>query len=170
MKVVLLDEADVFLEERRLADLERNALVSVFLRVLEYNVGILILTSNRVGTFDEAFKSRIQLALHYKKLTTSQQKKIWRNFLGRLNQLDPETIDHEDIIDHIDELGQEDMNGRQIRNVITTARQLALYKGKRFCYEHLRHAIDVSGEFEQYLKTLRLGLSDDQIKQEEGLR
>lgn len=32
--VVLLDEAVVFLEERGLADLQRNALVSVFLRVL----------------------------------------------------------------------------------------------------------------------------------------
>ena len=63
--VVLLDEADVFLEQRDLQDLDRNALVSVFLRVLEYYEGILILTSNRVGTFDEAFRSRIQLALHY---------------------------------------------------------------------------------------------------------
>jgi SpoVK/Ycf46/Vps4 family AAA+-type ATPase len=59
--VVLLDEADVFLEERTPTDLQRNALVSVFLRTLEYFEGILILTSNRVGTFDEAFKSRLVL-------------------------------------------------------------------------------------------------------------
>lgn len=45
--VVLLDESEVFLEERTQADLERNALVSVFLRALEYYDGILILTSNR---------------------------------------------------------------------------------------------------------------------------
>lgn len=42
--VILLDEADVFLEERSIADLARNALVSVFLRALEYYDGILILT------------------------------------------------------------------------------------------------------------------------------
>ena len=60
--VALLDEGDVFLEQRTLTDLDRNALASVFLRVLEYYEGILILTSNRVGTFDEAFKSRIQLS------------------------------------------------------------------------------------------------------------
>ena len=59
--VLLLDEADVFLEERSMSDLERNSLVSVFLRTLEYYDGILILTSNRAGTFDEAFKSRIQV-------------------------------------------------------------------------------------------------------------
>lgn len=45
--MVLLDESDVFLEEREKTDLQRNALVSVFLRVLEYYEGILILTSNR---------------------------------------------------------------------------------------------------------------------------
>ncbi|KAK6222191.1 hypothetical protein QIS74_04446 [Colletotrichum tabaci] len=61
--VVLLDEAEVFLEYCTLQDLQWNALVSVFLRALEYYDGILILTTNRVGTFDEAFKSRIQLAL-----------------------------------------------------------------------------------------------------------
>lgn len=34
--VVLIDEADVFLEERSLHDLQRNAVVAVFLRQLEY--------------------------------------------------------------------------------------------------------------------------------------
>lgn len=43
----MLDEAEVFLEERTQADLQRNALVSVFLRALEYYDGILILTTNR---------------------------------------------------------------------------------------------------------------------------
>jgi AAA+ superfamily predicted ATPase len=76
--VVLLDEADVFLEERSLQDLQRNALVSVFLRALEYYDGILILTSNRVATFDEAFKSRIQLALHYKPLKKAHRLRIWK--------------------------------------------------------------------------------------------
>jgi len=48
--VVLLDEADVFLVERDMKDLKRYALVSVFLRALEDYDGILILTSNRIGT------------------------------------------------------------------------------------------------------------------------
>jgi hypothetical protein len=56
----------------------------VFLRVLEYYEGILILTSIRVGTFDEAFQSRIQLSLHYEPLTESQRITIWKNFLRRL--------------------------------------------------------------------------------------
>ncbi|KAB8230859.1 uncharacterized protein BDW43DRAFT_284133 [Aspergillus alliaceus] len=47
--VVLLDEAVVFLEEPRETDLQPNALVSVFRRVLEYYYEIPILTSNHIG-------------------------------------------------------------------------------------------------------------------------
>ena len=61
--VLLLDEADVFLEARTAQDIHRNALVSIFLRLLEYFQGILFLTTNRVATFDDAFQSRIHIAL-----------------------------------------------------------------------------------------------------------
>ena len=56
--VLLLDEADVFLEKREVHDIHRNALVSIFLRLLEYFQGILFLTTNRVETFDDAFQVR----------------------------------------------------------------------------------------------------------------
>ncbi|KAJ5279267.1 hypothetical protein N7478_004639 [Penicillium angulare] len=79
---VLLDEADVFSEEGRETDLQRNALVSVFLRVLEYYDGILILMSNRIGTFqvDGAFKFRVQLAVHYPTLDVKERYAIWVEF------------------------------------------------------------------------------------------
>lgn len=64
--VMLLDEADVFLAKRSREDHGRNAIVSVFLRMLEYYKGILFLTTNRIGTFDEAFKSRIHISLFCK--------------------------------------------------------------------------------------------------------
>lgn len=53
--ILLLDEADVFLEKRNMHDIYRNALVSIFLRQLEYFQGILFLTTNRVevGIFQE---------------------------------------------------------------------------------------------------------------------
>ena len=66
--VLLLDEADVFLEQRSLYDVHRNALVSVFLRELEYYPGIMFLTTNRVQQIDEAIASRIHLPLKYKSL------------------------------------------------------------------------------------------------------
>lgn len=196
--VVLLDEADVFLEQRTLTDLERNALVSVFLRVLEYYDGILILTSNRVGTFDEAFKSRIQLSLHYDNLNQSQRMKIWKNFFNRLRSLEEEKkkpatevldplsetsrkrkreevdntqgIDFDDIDCYLTELAKEEMNGRQIRNAITTARQLAKFKRVKMSYTHLKHVIKVSSRFDKYLKQVKDGYTDDQVARGEGIR
>ncbi|KAF4342299.1 TOB3 (member of AAA-ATPase family) [Fusarium beomiforme] len=156
--VVLLDEAEVFLEQRTLQDLKRNALVSVFLRALEYYEGILILTTNRVGTFDEAFKSRIQLALRYEKLKDYQRKQIWKNFLARLKSLgEEESIDFDDIELYLEELAKYPMNGRQIRNSITTGRQLAKYKRKKMTFAHLKRAIDVADKFDRYLADVQEG-------------
>lgn len=158
------------MEERGEAELQRNALVSVFLRCLEYYDGILILTSNRVGTFDEAFKSRIQLSLHYNPLNEPQRRKIWRNFVHRLRDIDSANIDADEILDHLDELSHHQINGRQIRNSITTARQLAQYKGQKFNYTHLKHVIKVANKFETYLKDMREGLTDDEVKRSQGYR
>jgi hypothetical protein len=90
---------------------------SVFLRILEYYDGILILTSNRVGIFDEAFKSRIQVSLHYEDHTASARKAIWKNFINILESSSANANIGE-LEDHLDELAQEEMNGRQIRNLI----------------------------------------------------
>lgn len=57
--ILLLDEADVFLHKRNDIDVNRNALVSIFLRQLEYFKGILILTTNRIDIFDPAFESKL---------------------------------------------------------------------------------------------------------------
>ncbi|OMP85740.1 Proteasome-activating nucleotidase [Diplodia seriata] len=167
--VVLLDEADVFLEQRTLSDLSRNALVSVFLRTLEYYDGILILTSNRVGTFDEAFKSRIQLALHYPNLTSHQRKQIWKNFIHRLDSLG-EDVDIETILASINKLAKYEMNGRQIRNAITTARQLALFKKETLTTKHLDHSVRVSGKFDQYLDEVHDQIKDDDMARESAIR
>ena len=74
--MLLFDETDVFLEQRSLEDLQRNALIYGFLRVLGYYERILILISNRIHTFLEAFNSRIQLALHYPTLLPYRRLRI----------------------------------------------------------------------------------------------
>ena len=57
--VLVIDEADVLLAKRERNDLERNAVVSTFLRELEYHLGIIILTTNQPETIDPAFQSEI---------------------------------------------------------------------------------------------------------------
>lgn len=112
--VLLLDEADVWLERRMIADLKRNVLVAgksspqynsgdvciinankyrtVFLRCLEYYRGIMFLTSNRVGTFDDAFISRIQVVIYYEDLGQEQRAKIWKQFFDKLEKDRKDTI------------------------------------------------------------------------------
>ncbi|EEB95917.1 hypothetical protein MPER_05038 [Moniliophthora perniciosa FA553] len=55
--VLLLDEAEVFLQQRSGTDVMRNALVSIFLKQLEYYQGILILTTNLLDQCDAAFEN-----------------------------------------------------------------------------------------------------------------
>ena len=182
--VVLLDESDVFLEQREKTDLQRNALVSVFLRILEYYEGILILTSNRVGIFDEAFKSRVQLALHYPPLEEKDRWKVWNNFISQLDQQQEGTADNEtagtkladgerinikDLQRNRDVLAREKVNGRQIRNAITTARQLALHRHQELSYQHLEQAILVAKEFDDYVEKTQ-GHNDAEYARAEGLR
>ncbi len=80
--ITLLDEADIFLEKRHDNDVMRNAMVGIFLRLLEYYQGILFLTTNRVKTFDEAFHSRISVALKYRDLDTPTRVKVWNNLFS----------------------------------------------------------------------------------------
>ena len=69
-------------------DIHRNALVSIFLRLLEYFQGILFLTTNRVEYFDPAFQSRIHLGLKYSELTFKAKRSIWSMFLGKVKEIE----------------------------------------------------------------------------------
>lgn len=139
----------------------------VFLRTLEYYEGILIPTSNRVGTFDEAFKSRIPI--HYDHLTKTSRKAIWQNFLDMIEESSDEEADLRELEGRLDELARQDMNGRQIRNALLTARQLAKHKQERLGWEHLSQVIKTSADFHRYLVTVK-GHSDEQWAREEALR
>lgn len=140
----------------------------MFLRILEYYEGILILTSNRVGIFDEAFKSRIQVALHYQPLTPASRRKIWQNFLDML-QNDKEDVDFQDLSNHLEELADYEMNGREIRNALTTARQIALYKKETLCWEHIELTINTARDFTRYLGRLH-GHTEEQWAREKKER
>lgn len=118
---------------------------------LGYYEGVLILTSNCVGTFDEAFKSRIHLALHYPPLDAPSCRKIWRNLLNILG-VDDKNIDANNIIvAYMDKLASYEMNGRQIRNALATARQLALFEQETLDWDRIKDSIEVASDFNRYL-------------------
>lgn len=143
--ILLIDEADVFLERRALNDMERNGLVSIFLRVLEYYQGILFMTTNRVRTFDDAFKSRIHVPLKYGELPESSRKQIWRNFLAKVDG----GVDLDE--PGYDTLCKGVLNGRQIKNVVRTAKSLASHKGNQLDLAQLQQVMEIQMAFERDL-------------------
>ncbi|KAL7942038.1 hypothetical protein V8C42DRAFT_333429 [Trichoderma barbatum] len=174
--VLLLDEADVFITQRDRKDLERNALVSVFLRMLEYYNGILFLTTNRPGVLDEAVKSRVHLNLHYNFLNEEQVVAIFQLNIVRLKEIEDQAakaprhsklfIDEADIIafasehwrTHTDGIGR--WNGRQIRNAFLIAASLAHYEGdmgerpeglqKQLTSKHFKKVEETTRRYDEY--------------------
>lgn len=150
--VLLLDEADVFLEKRQVHDIYRNALVSIFLRLLEYFQGILFLTTNRVETFDDAFQSRIHVALRYGELTTKAKRSVWAMFieLCRSQEGGCEVAPFSDA--DLDALSRHQLNGRQIKNIVRTAQALALNEDAVLNLAHVKRVMDVAESFDRDLK------------------
>jgi len=153
--VLLLDEADVFLEQRSAHDLERNKLVSseclvtkisqsilmnaaVFLRMLEYYEGILFLTTNRVDNIDAAFQSRIHISMEYEELSTSSRRHVWSNFLSAGS-----TKAHGFSDTDLDKLADYQMNGREIKNVLKTAQLLAGKKKQSLGVSHVESVLAI---------------------------
>lgn len=112
--VLLIDEADVFLQQRTELDIHRNALISTFLRQLESYQRLLILTTNRIGSCDEAFESRIHIAIRYPDLDTATRRQIWTTFLKRAHNLLGQTTEMGIAEDGISRLANIKVNGRQV--------------------------------------------------------
>ncbi|KAJ0369164.1 hypothetical protein COL154_002044 [Colletotrichum chrysophilum] len=130
---------NVFLAERTKEDFVRNGLVAVFLRVLEYYSGILFLTTNRVGDFDEAFTSRIHMSLYYPELSEEKTRRVFKinmdlireRFALKKRQIIIKEMDigafaTQHYINH----PSARWNGRQIRNACQTALALAEYQAQ----------------------------------------
>lgn len=187
--VLLLDEADVFLMRRTKNDLKRNAIVSVFLRVLEYYSGILFLTTNRVGVFDQAFRSRIHMSFFYPKLGQKATLEIWKMNLDRTQKYWGDSIkltpkDYDKILAYADEHYKEleplktTWNGRQIRNAFQTAIALAEYDAHKAQIQYdlaecpkptlkvdqFEKVAEASKHFDEYLKQTA-GLDSDIARQ-----
>ncbi|KAF5855621.1 hypothetical protein ETB97_008873 [Aspergillus alliaceus] len=107
--VVLLDEAVVFLEEPRETDLQPNALVSVFRRIPARGA-----------------LSPVGLEGPYE---------IWLNFINGLSKTNPD-VNIDDLKNHLVVLAADCLNGRQIRNTVRTALQLASFWEETLDYRH----------------------------------
>lgn len=218
--ILLLDEADVFLASRTAIDHLRNSLVSgesrplpilnpsirpvrpsaylnpriftVFLRVLEYYAGVLFLTTNRVGDFDEAFASRIHMTLYYPPLDLDSTQAVFRLNLEKINARVTKKhrkleINHFAVGGFVTSHWQANpkarWNGRQIRNACQTALALAEFEAEGGDHEavmdpnavvklevkHFKTVADAYLGFMQYMKDI-YGIDADERAKEKFLR
>lgn len=113
--------------------------ITVFLRLMEYYSGILFLTTNRVGDFDEAFTSRIHVSLYYPELNEDKTVKVFKLNMdmiedrfatkGRVVKIDRMEIGSF-AGKYFAEHPHARWNGRQIRNACQTALALAEFEAQ----------------------------------------
>ncbi|KAK6449544.1 hypothetical protein FP744_10005794 [Trichoderma asperellum] len=190
--ILLLDEADVFLAQRSPKNFIRNGLVAVFLRVLEYYAGILFLTTNRIGDFDEAFASRIHVSLYYPPLDLKSTRKIFKLNLRLIKERFREknrsiTINKREILNYASDYWEKNekmrWNGRQIRNACQTALAIAEFDAQKdasgdddakdaqvtLSDDHINTVFSAYLEFMRYLKNI-YGKDADRVAKDMGIR
>ncbi|KAK8110761.1 uncharacterized protein PG998_007218 [Apiospora kogelbergensis] len=148
--IVLLDEADVFLEAREDSkNPDRNSLVAIFLKELEYFSGIVFLTTNRVESFDKAMKSRIHLSLGYHPPEPEVRRRLWTLCLQRVpageSDITLNKVGHDESLEL---LVASALNGREISNAVNTARTIARFEERRLQWKHIRTVLDVRSAFD----------------------
>ena len=97
----------------------------------------MFLTSNRSKDFDAAFESRIHLTIHYPPLDIPSRLHVWKTFVqmgeleSRLSEEDLET------------LAKIEVNGRQIKNIVKTARLLSKQEKAPLAMGHVEMVLKV---------------------------
>lgn len=126
--ILLIDEADVYIHERG-DDIHQNAIVGVFLRVLETYRGVLFMTSNRATIIDDAILSRATAFITYEYPSYEDLKRIWhvlsQNYLVEFTE------------GEIDQLAArfKGISGRRVKALLKLARLAARHRNERVSVE-----------------------------------
>ena len=121
--ILLIDEADVYVRSRGI-DIEQNAIVGVFLRVLEYYRGVLFMTTNMGTTIDDAIVSRVTARIDYELPAKEQQHELWK-ILCEQNGVKLSNAELAQVLSNHPQL-----SGRDIKNMLKLAGRVASAKGE----------------------------------------
>jgi SpoVK/Ycf46/Vps4 family AAA+-type ATPase len=139
--VLMIDEANAYIHDRGI-DVTQNAIVGVFLRLLEYFRGTIILTTNQTnadGTdmdVDDAILSRSYAVVHFKLPTDEEALEMWKVQKKLLKaEISEETIAK--AVKHFR------YSGRSIRQLLRLAWDCARYDKKdKINFEMLKEAAE----------------------------
>ncbi|CZR44597.1 uncharacterized protein FPRO_14350 [Fusarium proliferatum ET1] len=176
--VLLVDEAVIFLERRQNRDLARNGLVLAFLRRMEYFKSLLFLTTNRVGQIDDAFISRVHVAIGYQALDEETRRKVWGGFFRKLVRECAGKVQISPVAKKwvLDTAGETNLNGRDIRNALQTAITLAEFESEEdpdydaalvtvVTKAHFQKVLEMCNRFRSYVTSIR---REDEMKRAQG--
>jgi ATPase family associated with various cellular activities (AAA) len=132
--IMLIDEADVYVYQRGV-NIRQNAIVGVFLRVLEYYRGILFMTSNRGTIIDDAIMARATAWIQYDLPDLQKLTRIWRvlsdQFKIKLTDEDIATLVKLPEFAHT--------SGRSVKNLLKLARLVSGHREKPITPEIIQY-------------------------------
>jgi ATPase family associated with various cellular activities (AAA) len=130
--ILLLDEADVYVHTRG-NDLGQNAIVGVFLRVLEYYATVMFLTTNRPDLVDDAIASRCIARIDYSYPSVPEQREIWKVLSDNANiRVPPAAVE---LFSSAHPL----TSGRDVKNLLKLAALIGEAQGKPISRETLEY-------------------------------
>ena len=147
------------------------SLCLAFLRRMEYFKGLLFLTTNRVGQIDDAFISRVHLAIGYNTLSPQDRSSIWGGFFRKLakeqaGKIQISAAARKWVLEKA-KSGQAQLNGRDIRNALQTAITLAEAEAEEdpdfdpdrmtivVDQSHFERVLEISNKFHNYVQSIR---------------
>lgn len=112
---------------------------------------------------DVAFQSRIQIGISFDSMTPNIRSQVWTQLLtlnGRNRILGSEALKSIQA-----ELNENELNGRQIRNVLNVAEGLAFQEygeGGKLEYKHIEKATKAAVEFQEMLEEAKSKMRQEQ--------
>ncbi|CEL10110.1 hypothetical protein ASPCAL13235 [Aspergillus calidoustus] len=140
--ILLLDEADAYMAERKDDSLERNTLVSILLRLLEHQSAIVVLTTNRYRSFDPAFHSRVHVRIQFPGLTADERKAVWRTSLTKAAASTQHAVEISD--KDYERLGALELDGRSIHNAVRVAELSTRHKDGGITLGDIKSVLEIS--------------------------
>jgi len=121
--ILLVDEADVYIHERG-EDIRQNAVVGVWLQVLETYRGVLFMTTNREVIIDDAIMSRATAVVRYTMPDQEMLAAIWKILSTQYGlKLTPDEI--KQLVTH-EKLAH--ISGRNVKSLLKLAIPLAKHR------------------------------------------
>ena len=159
--VALLDHADMFVQKREMADLNRNSLVEMFLNELENFSGTLFVTTDRVGTFDQACMDVFQIIKRVDQLTPEARYLLWKRALKDAESDGVHVMNSvKRFVSESPIVNEANLNARQIKNCLSMAVALARSEGEDLNRTHLEKVLDSRKQFDNSVGPATTGNDD----------